>query len=190
MVARDSDASRAAVFQAVWALVAHGGTEAVTFRRVAQAAGVSVGRVQHHFGTRDELVRASCAAMIEGAHGVYESLPDDPVQRLRFIVLHAVPDSRQAKVGTAVWFSYLAKSTDDPRIRRLLAETKRGAEQELAGLLTRAARDGRLTGVPDPQLTARRLLALADGLTLRVLVGDLTGDDARALLEAELASLA
>lgn len=37
--------------------------------------------------------------------------------------------------------------------------------------------------------TARRLLALADGLTLRVLVGDLTGDDARAALDAELDNL-
>lgn len=187
---RDSDASRAAAFRAVWGLIAHGGLEAVTFRRVAEAAGVSVGRIQHHFGTREELVRASCAAMIDGAEAAYDALPADPLQRLRFVVMHAVPDTRAARVGTSVWFSYLAKSADDPQIGRLLAETKRGTEDEVARLLGRAAAQGSVRPVPEPELTARRLLALADGLTLRVLVGDLTGDDARALLEAELTALA
>ena len=41
----------------------------------------------------------------------------------------------------------------------------------------------------DARTLARRLLALADGLALRVLVGDLPGDEARELLAAELAAL-
>lgn len=78
---------------------------------------------------------------------------------------------------------------DDPQIARLLAETKRGTEGEVIRLIERLE-------APDPsqhprnaQQTARYLLALADGLTLRVLVGDLTGAEAREPLDAELTRL-
>ncbi len=178
MSTRDSEASRSQIIVAVWHLIAQVGCEGVTFRRVAQQADVSVGRVQHHFGNRDALVRAACAAMIEGAEAGYEELPEDRGQRLRYIVAHAVPDTPAARFGTRVWYAFLAKSVDDPEIGRLLAETKRGTEDECVRLL--APR-------PDARRTARRLLALADGLAVRVLVGDLSGAEARATLEAELA---
>lgn len=177
---QDSDASRSEIIKAVWILIAHGGIEGVTFRRVAEQAGVSVGRVQHHFGTRDSLVRAACIAMIDGAHATYEELPSDPITRLRHIVLHAVPDTPHTRFGTSVWYAYLAKSVDDPAIGRLLAETKRGTEDECVRLLGPR---------PEAAPIARRLLALADGLAVRVLVGDLSGAEAREALATELAVL-
>ena len=42
-MSRDPESSRFAIIMAVWKLIAHGGIEAVTFRRVAEQAGVSVG---------------------------------------------------------------------------------------------------------------------------------------------------
>lgn len=45
-------------------------------------------------------------------------------------------------------------------------------------------------GVRDPQAAADRLVALADGLGVRVLTGDLATERALALLDAELASVA
>ncbi|TBT95132.1 TetR family transcriptional regulator [Propioniciclava tarda] len=159
-------------------LIAHGGIEGVTFRRVAKQAGVSVGRVQHHFGTRDSLVRAACIAMIDGAQAAYVELPSDPIARLRHILLHAVPDNPHTRFGTSVWYAYLAKSVSDPKIGRLLAVTKRGTEDECVRLLGSR---------PEATPIARRLLALADGLAVRVLVGDLSGIEARETLETELA---
>lgn len=194
MAASDSDARRHAIVLAVWMLIARNGIEAVTFRRVAEQAGVSVGRIQHHFGTREALVRAACAAMIDFAHAEYQELPDDPAARLRHIMLHAIPDSPRKRFGASVWHAYLAKSVDDSEIARLLADTKRGVEDECARLIEQAG-----PPVPDPgargartvatgaRTVARRLLALADGLIVRVLVGDLSGAEARELLESELA---
>lgn len=183
-----SDASRQAIVLAVWQLIAHGGIEGVTFRRVAQQAGVSVGRVQHHFATREALVRTACAAMIQYAHDQYEELPDDPMTRLAHILLHAIPDSPSTRFGASVWHAYLAKSVDDPEIGRLLADTKRGTEDECVRLIEQtepfSGREPR-----DARTAARRLLALADGLTVRVLVGDLSGAEARAMLASELAQL-
>ena len=74
---------------------------------------------------------AGVPVAIDGAHATYEELPSDPITRLRHIVLHAVPDTPHTRFGTSVWYAYLAKSVDDPEIGRLLAETKRGKEDEL-----------------------------------------------------------
>ncbi len=189
MATADSDASRRAIVVAVWKLIAQVGIEGVTFRRVAEQAGVSVGRIQHHFGTREALVRAACLAMIEFAHDQYQELPDDPLVRLRHLLLHALPDSPGARFGTSVWYAYLAKSVDDPEIGRLLADTKRGAEDECVRLIEQVEQSPPDRGPRDARRTARRLLALADGLTVRVLVGDLSGAEARELLESELGTL-
>lgn len=175
-----------AIILAVWRLIAGGGVEAVTFRRVAAEAGVSVGRIQHHFGSRDDLVRAGCVAMVEGAHDVYDGLPGDPLARLEFVITHAIPDTPQIRFGTSVWYAYLAKSVDDPQIRALLAETKRGTEDECVHLIEAARAAGQIADGPDARELARRLLALADGLALRVLIADLEGAAARATLAAEL----
>lgn len=186
VVLADSHESRESITFAVWGLIAHGGIEAVTFRRVAKQADVSVGRVQHHFATREVLVRAACEAMIDIAHAQYQELPDEPLERLRHILVHAVPDSPEGRIGASVWYAFLAKSADDPEIARLLAETKRGTEDECARLLAELH-----ASEPHPRDTrgdARVLLGLADGLIMRVLVDDLTGDEARAVLETELAA--
>lgn len=183
----DSDASRLAIVVAVWKLIADDGIEGVTFRRVAERADVSVGRIQHHFGTREVLVRAGCAAMIELAHDQYQQLSDDPLTRLRYLLVHALPDSPETRFGASVWHAYLAKAVDDPEIGRLLAETKRGTEDEYVALIEKL--HPQASGEENRD-NARRLLALADGLTVRVLVGDLSGAEARALLEEELTRLA
>lgn len=189
MGTRDADTGRQSIMLAVWQLIAHHGIEAVTFRRVAERAHVSVGRIQHHYGTRDALVRAACAAMIEGAHAQYQELPDDPSARLKHILLHALPDSPRARFGASVWHAYLAKSVDDAEISCLLAETKRGTEDESVRLIKLSTRPASRPGDIDARTAARRLLALADGLTVRVLIGDLSGREAHELLESELAAL-
>ncbi len=186
MVTPDPDASRRSIIGAVWELIAHDGIEGVTFRRVAERAQVSVGGIQHHYGTREALVRAACVAMIEDAHGEYEELPDEPLARLGHILLHAIPDSPRARFGASIWHAYLAKSVDDAEVGRLLADTKRGTEDECVRLIERAGPPPSTSGSLDARGTARRLLALADGLTVRVLVGDLSGSEAREVLESEL----
>jgi hypothetical protein len=76
----------------------------------------------------------------------------------------------------------VAKSINHAAVRQVLAEARRGAEEECVRLIR--AGGGAADSVALGQ--ARRLLALADGLTLRVLVGDLEPDEAVTMLEAEV----
>lgn len=171
------------IVQGVWHLIAAEGIDAVTFRRVAAAAGVSPGRVQHYFGSRRELVVGSARAMVEAAaaqhEAAYEAGP--AADRLRDLICHALPVSDYQKVGLTVWCAYLAHSAVDAEIAAVLIEAKRGQAEGAAELL-------RELGVRDPEAVADRLVALADGLGVRVLTGDLSAERALALLDTELAS--
>ncbi|WP_270072968.1 TetR/AcrR family transcriptional regulator [Streptomonospora mangrovi] len=55
----DDRTARARIRDAALAAFAEHGTRGATMRGIAEAAGVSVGLVQHHFGTKDGL-RAAC----------------------------------------------------------------------------------------------------------------------------------
>ncbi len=181
----DHDQRREQIIRALWRVIAHHGIDRASLRTVAAEAGVSVGRIQHYFDSKQALVRAGCQAMITGAQAGYDQTADGPpLTRLRFVLTHAIPQTDTARHGTTVWYAYLATSVDDPTIGTLLADTKRGTEHECVLLITAAAPN------QDPLPTARRLLALADGLTLRVLINDLTAEDALDLIDTELDELA
>lgn len=178
------DAKRAEILVAVWRAVAQRGLGAVSIRAVAAEAGVSAGRVQHYFATKDELVRASVEFMItaaEQAHaGVTAQAP--PAERLWEVLAHAIPRASTSRAGTSVFYSFVAAAVSDPHIANTLAEAKTGTEHEVARLLRELRPEA-----PDAAQEARRLLALADGLTMRVLIGSLTVDEAEEALREALA---
>ncbi|GAB49524.1 TetR/AcrR family transcriptional regulator [Mobilicoccus pelagius] len=179
---RDST-SRTDIVHGVWAVIAESGLDGVSMRSVARAAGVSVGRIQHHFGSRADLVRESARAMIGGAAASYAP-PETgtgavDASTARLLVTHVVPVAPDQRRGTTIWLSYLAASVADPVLAEILGEAKRGQEGAVTRLLVAD------TGEPEAicRVRARRLIALADGLASRVLVGDLTAADALAVID-------
>lgn len=171
---------RREIVYAVWAVIAEHGIKALTMRAVADEAKVSVGRIQHYFQSKDELVRAACRAMVEGADQRYgeRTTAADPLSALRELVTHAIPTDDALRVGTAVWYSYVAKSLDDPDIARILGEAKQGAFEFAVQLLKDAKDRGQLRGNIDNVTAARQLLSMADGLSMAVLIGQLAAAEA------------
>jgi TetR/AcrR family transcriptional regulator, transcriptional repressor of bet genes len=179
----DHEERRRQIVFALWLVIAEHGIEGVSLRHVAAEAGVSMGRIQHYFGTKEALVLAGCTALVDSAYDGYLKTADAaPRERLLHVVSQQIPRDDGGRVGVSVWYSYVAKSINDAAVRQVLAEARRGAEDECARLILAdgAADDGTAPA------QARRLLALADGLTLRVLVGDLEPAEAVAVLEAEV----
>lgn len=184
MATRDHAAKRAEILHAVWAVIARRGIAAVSVRSVAAEAGVSAGRVQHYFASKDDLVRASAREMVGAAERFHAETVAGatPEEELWHVLAHAFPVAERARAGTSVFYSYVAAGVADPEIAGVLAEAKSGAEAEAARLLAECA-----PGVADPVAAARILLAAADGLTLRVLVGDLTAAQAEESLRGAVA---
>lgn len=69
------------IVEAALDVFARYGTTTSTLQMVAQAAGVSVGLVQHHFGSKDSLIEAVDAhALALIAAGMSGPLPEDPTE--------------------------------------------------------------------------------------------------------------
>ena len=173
----DHDVRRREIAQAVWAVIAERGIEGVTLRSVAAEAGVSVGRIQHYHASREELVRDSCRELLKAATQRFEAAGDaTPVERLRRLILGRIPTTPEFAIGTSIWLAYEAKSVDDPVIAELVQRGHAGGVRETAALLGEC-------GVTDASSVALRLMATAEGLAIRVLVGGLEPRAATELLE-------
>jgi TetR/AcrR family transcriptional repressor of bet genes len=177
---------------AVWYVIATQGLDAVTLRAVAEEAGISVGRIQHYFTNKDAMIREACREMVTAAEEQYRALTDDKssVEALEALILSPIPTSDRARVATSVWHTYLALSLSDPAIAVILRDAQHGQENETVRLLSLARDQGLLQPGPDLRSTARRLVALVDGLSERVLVGAVDSSAAVQLLLSELARLA
>lgn len=180
---RDHDSKRTAILLAVLRVVAARGIGAVSIRSVAAEAGVSVGRVQHYFASKRDLIRATVAFMISAAEARHFDVEQarSPEDELWALLGHGIPLAADSPVGTSVFYSFVAASVADPEIAGTLAEAKAGAESLAARLLSELN-----PHLADPPETARRLIALSDGLTLQVLIGHLTAAQARESLRAAL----
>ena len=179
----DHDVRRREIAQAVWAVIAERGIEGVTLRCVAAEAGVSVGRIQHYHASREELVRDSCRELLKAATQRFEAAGDaTPVERLRRLILGRIPTTPEFAIGTSIWLAYEAKSVDDPVIAELVQRGHAGGVQEAAALLSEC-------GVADASAVALRLMATAEGLAIRVLVGGLEPRGATELLENLIAEV-
>jgi AcrR family transcriptional regulator len=83
---RDAERARAAILKAARRLFAARDYAAVSIRDIAAAAGVSHGLLQHHFGTREQLIAAVIESEIAEFAATPRTLPDgaaDDFQRLR-----------------------------------------------------------------------------------------------------------
>lgn len=188
---------RTEIALALWQVIYERGIEAVSFRSVAQAAGVSIGRVQHYFAGKDQLVLHGCWAMVEAAvqdHGQPRHTTDPPAARsgLLELLCAGLSESGEFRIGASVWAAYQAKAVSDPGIAAIVSDAMIGRTDALAGLLAaaRAATPERARSTPSPTTADRtdalRLAALSEGCAQRVLVGALTADEARGLVRAEV----
>lgn len=176
---------------AVWQLVARHGFEGVTLRAVAAEADISVGRVQHYYATRTELVRDGCQQMLDQARAQYDAqtaaLP--PVERLRALLHRAVPTTTGWAFGTVVWNAYQSKSVDDAEIAALVARAHADSVARAAACIEEARSAGVLADGEDAAALGLRLLATSEGYATRVVVGSLAADDALRALDQELDAL-
>ena len=179
MSSTNPDERRTAIIRAVWQVIAEHGMGAVSMRNVAAAAGVSVGQIQYWFTSKDELLRAGLETMVSGAAQLHDTATEhaDDRETLWQLIGQSIPRAESSSAGVSVFHQYIAAAINHPALARILAEAKNGAESEVARLLAGIAPE-----LPDPHIAARALMATADGLTMRVLIGSLSATEAERAL--------
>lgn len=145
------------------------GFEGVTVRRVAAAAGVSIGAVQHHFPTKAAMLqaamdRSSTQAEARVAAALAEApTPERLLRTLATELLAAGPERRMSSV---VWLQRAARAVVDPAMAAGHARDWRGVEDQLTLAVSACRPDKAAEWCAD---TAASLLALLDGLAVALL---------------------
>ncbi|MBB3665278.1 AcrR family transcriptional regulator [Prauserella sediminis] len=182
----DHDERREEIVIGVIAVMAEQGLEAVSLRSVAQAAGVSMGRVQHYFSSKAELIQHACKLFIQRAtaqHGESGDLPRR--ERLETLLTMGIPGSADERIGTAVWYEFVIAATKDDKIADLIAVAWRERHDNIVNLLE-TSEDRR--ALP-PHEAAKLLSATSEGLAITAMLGRISREDARSLIAKQINDL-
>src|SRR5699024_4887717 len=177
---------RTEIVHALWQVIYLSGIDAVSFRSVAEAAGISIGRVQHYFPSRRELVLEGCRQIAAGSEAP-EAGPagsEPAMDRLREFFFAFVPAGEAMRIGASVWYTYVARAVMDREIGEIIRAVDRGTLDLAVRHCRRAA-----AGADDADIRrwAMRTIALAKGLAQEVMLDERAAASARETLEKELA---
>jgi AcrR family transcriptional regulator len=160
------------IVEAMRSSVAARGIAGSTFDHVAREAGVSRGLLHYYFGTKErlliEVVRRECDVTRQRLEeGVSGAASVDGV-------LGALVRSFEDFIGegpshVVTFYEILTVAQRNQEIAAELAELGRQVRVHLGGLLRAKAEAGVLSLDADPEAAAGLLMALADGLTVRML---------------------
>lgn len=191
---RDHDEVRQAIVDAAGTAVEQGGVESLTFRRVAAAADVSPGRVQHYFTDRASLVQACFNAVQDRARSRVETtlaaVEPSPAEVVSAILHTMIPRSPEDIRDLRVVTMFETLALTEPALgRRLLdghAELRRLLIDQVAVVLRGSGSALEAADTTHSQTISDGLLATAGGLASEVLHGYLSSEEAHRILDAAL----
>ena len=167
----DHEERRAAIARAFQQHAAEHGFAATSYAKVAAAAGISVGQIQHYFGDRhellefayDDLVRRrdarvdACVSRGEAAHHSIRRILDDALREL----LPLDDDrSREHRVGQQLRL----EAAHDPALAALAQRAHRALHVRVRTAVGNGTSCGEVAAGVDAGVAATRILSVAYGL--------------------------
>ena len=186
----DHEQRRVEIIEALWSLTAREGLGAVSFRKVASEAGVSVRRIQYYFGDKANLLRAALErvgeAVVARGLGLVGHVEGDSTveQVLAGIIRAALPVDDESRQLALLFYSFHVAAVTDPDLADAKAKAIKQWTVPFAAALIRQAQEqgGTRPGV-DPDHEALLLMSAFDGLSLDLLAGNRTGDEVLAAVD-------
>jgi AcrR family transcriptional regulator len=149
---------------------------------LAAVSLASVGRVQHYFPSRADLLEAAFERANELAgERIAELTADDegPRSVLTAVLTELVPHDRATSTHMRIRQSFTAQALTDERVARRLRHAYAQLNARLADLLARDVQAAVISTAERPEHVAGRLVAFAEGLAYHVLIGTHPADVAR-----------
>lgn len=155
------------VVAAATALIAEHGSRALTLAAVGEAAGYSRGIVSHHFGSRENLLRAVMRdAQAFNLPELRESAGVWLADTVRAYLENVANQRPAASAFLKMWGEAIAT---DPVLMPLYAEQDSRFRRLLADKVRDGIRDGSVRADADPEATAVFLLGLLRGIALQLI---------------------
>jgi len=174
---------QARIIEAVIDTVAARGISGTPLAHVARAAGVSQGVLVFHFRTKEGLLAETLRRQNADYRRLWQAAlaPTDPLARVLGLIRTDYSAPVCSRRTLALWFAFWGETAARPICRSLCGT----AERERALAMEEAARDlVALHGGPAPDLLARSVDAMTDGLWLQMHIHGARMPRARALGQA------
>lgn len=156
-------------------LVAVHGFDALRLRDVAKRAGVSIGLIQHYFGTRDELLLETMRHASARRAREWSELADaasQPSDRLAMLLNGAIGEPRRC----AVWLETCAAAARHPELLPDVRRTQQAWRDTLRAAIEQGVAEAAFVPTISVDDAVELLMGLIDGLMLATVVEG--GDDA------------
>lgn len=171
----DHDLRRAQLARATEHLIHDDGLDSVTVARVAAHAGVSVGLVQHYFPSKDELLLFAHRSVLDRVQVRVARHIADGVAHRRAIasvvfdcLLELLPIDPDRRGEYEVVQAFLGRGLDNANLARVAAATAADLRAQLATAVSNGKECGEVAIDLDAEHAAVQILAVTDGLALRL----------------------
>lgn len=187
----DHEARRTRIAEALWRVATVRGLDKMGLRDVAAEAEMSLGQLQHYFGSRDELLMFAMEFLrkqnIERvARRIASSGSPTPGARLRAIVREMLPVDDKAEAGSLMNLIFLLESVRSSDLREHAHGQALALRELLEWQITLAIEHGEITSAHEPRRAAAHLAALADGLRVGFHLGLHSPAEAIAVMDDHL----
>ncbi|MER5744982.1 TetR/AcrR family transcriptional regulator [Streptomyces sp. NPDC002225] len=187
---RDGHLARERMLEEAMTAIAEDGLASLTMSALAKRLGTSGGHILYYFGSKDRLLLEVLSwsentlteerrTLLAGRAGAGRKLD-------LFLELYLPRGPRDPR--WTLWIELWARTASNEPLRQAQAEIDRGWQEDLETLLAQGVRQGRFAADLDPSARADELLALLDGLSTRVVLGQRGADRERALRMARSAA--
>lgn len=168
------DTRRAAILDAAAQLIAERGYHAVRVADIAKVVGTSTGSVHYYFPGKNDVLTAALSHAMDRAFarqsGELRRI-DDAHQRLLKLIDMQLPRVGAVRDEWSVWMQFWAEATIRPELRPMHNSYYARWKDAVVRTIERGQQQGVFRPSADPDITARRLTAMTDGLAIQVLTG-------------------
>lgn len=177
----DHDKRRLAFAAAAYRVIARRGLAGATVREIAKEAGFTTGALVHYFPSKDEiLIRASeYGALIVRKRMEKHAQTRTGLEALRHVLFESLPLTAEMRGNWNVWLGFWDRSTHSAAIHKLTRERYAEWIGRIAGLIDQAKSIGELPAELDAEVAAQAIVALVDGIGVRVLLTGISITQAR-----------
>jgi len=144
------------LLEAACSLIAANGLDGATIREVATSAGVSIGAVQHHFRTKDDMLEAAFRHVVDMTARRVANIPlgSDVRRNLALVIRELLPLDELRQREAKVYVAFASRAITSPRLAAVQRQTLDTITEQLSPAFA-----------ADARREAELLLAVADGLT-------------------------
>lgn len=178
---------RAELLAATTRVIARRGYAGTRFQDVAEEAGVAVGTLQHHFGTRSRMLSEALEQWVDDIDAqlvILRTGSGDAWERLQALLIYIGSRIGERNESWRMWLDFAGAALKDPELRRYAARS----QQRWVAAIADTVAEGDAAGVFVPVIPATEiaeiLSALFDGFPLQVFAmeSDISGAEATARL--------